>query len=125
MLKLEAKNNNEKIILKYLDENASDYLREKINTGSKTLSECWSFITNEARKKAVNRCACIDDSTVFGWAIHFFEEDSIKASKPQGKSTPEEHPDDNVTRVAPVTSHLKPKKKKEITVNDSQFSMEF
>lgn len=80
MLNLEAKTNNEKIILEYLNKNISEQLANKINTGKKTLSQCWSYIVSEARKLAKNNCAYVDDATVFGWAVHFFEEDNIKAS---------------------------------------------
>lgn len=81
MLNLEAKTNNEKIILNYLDKNASEMLAEKINNGKKSLSQCWAYIVSEAKKMAENNCACVDDATVFGWAIHFFEEDSIQAEQ--------------------------------------------
>ena len=87
MLNLEAKTNNEKIVLDYLDKNASYTLAEKINNGKKTLSQCWSYIVSEAKKQATNGCACIDDATVFGWAIHFFEEDSIEAKHCEAKAT--------------------------------------
>ena len=86
MLNLEAKTDNEKIIFKYLDENASFTLAEKINSGTKTLSQCWSYIVAEAKKQAIDGCACIDDATVFGWAIHFFEEDSIEAKHYEAKA---------------------------------------
>lgn len=79
MLNLKAKTDNEKIILDYLNKNASEQLIFKINTGKKTLSQCWSYIVSEAQKLAKNNCACVADETVFGWAVHFFEEDSIKA----------------------------------------------
>ena len=81
MLKLEAKTSNEQIVLDYLNTNVSEMLAEKINNGKKTLSQCWSYIMSEARKLAQNNCACIVDETVFGWAIHFFEEDSIDGKK--------------------------------------------
>lgn len=80
-LNLTAKTPNEKIILGYLEQNVSDVLANKINEGKKTLEQCWKYITNEAKKLAINGCACIEDKTVFGWAIHFFEEDSIKGDK--------------------------------------------
>ena len=37
------------------------------------------FANDEARKVAEKdaNCACIEDNVVFGWAIHYFEEDSI------------------------------------------------
>ena len=36
------------------------------------------YAANEARKSAVNNCAIIEDEVVFGWAIHYFEEDKIE-----------------------------------------------
>ena len=87
MLKLEAKTPNEKIVLDYLNTNVSEMLAEKINVGKKTLSQCWSYIVSEAKKLAQNNCACVEDATVFGWAIHFFEEDSIDGKKYDTKSS--------------------------------------
>lgn len=78
-LNLEANGANEKVVLDYLEANVSDTLAERINVGKKALKHCWNYITEQAREKAVNGCACIDDQTVFGWAVHFFEEESIKA----------------------------------------------
>lgn len=122
MLNLEAKTSNEKLLLKYLEENASDVLREKINSGKKTLKECWEYIRGEARKKAVNGCACIDDATVFGWAVHFFEEDGIKAAKVRGPVREETSDEaDEVIKEAP-----KPKAKKAAPkMEESQLSFDF
>lgn len=80
-INLKANNSNEKFILKHLENNASEVLSAKINAGIKTLAGCWAFIVNEARKKAVKGCACIPDVEVFGWAMHYFEEDSIEEGK--------------------------------------------
>lgn len=30
------------------------------------------------KKQAKSNCACIDDDTVFGWAVHYYDEDDIK-----------------------------------------------
>lgn len=76
-IKLKFKTDTEKRILEYLNQNASLSLTERINNGTKTLAQCWNYIVGEARKKAVNGCACIEDAEVYGWAIHFFEEDAI------------------------------------------------
>lgn len=80
-INLKAKTNNEKIILAYLNENASQMLVERINAGTKTLAQCWNYIMSEARKSAVNGCACIEDKVVYGWATHFFEEEDIDGEK--------------------------------------------
>lgn len=93
-LKLEAKTHNEKLVKEYLENNASEVLADKINNGKKTLQGCWNYITNEARKKAIGGCACIEDREVFGWAIHYFEEDSIKEG--EIKSEPVKNPKTDV-----------------------------
>ena len=77
-LKLEAKNESEKRVLEYLEANASEVLREKINAGNKTLKGFFRYASEEARRSAVNDCACIEDKVVYGWAVHYFEEAEIK-----------------------------------------------
>lgn len=77
-LRLKAENPNQALVLAYLQENASDSLAERINNGNKTMAGCWQFIVQEARKLAQNNCAAVDDATVYGWAIHYFEEDDIE-----------------------------------------------
>ena len=84
----------EEKILQYLKENASETLAEKINNGTpfekdgkpllnkKTLSGFMKYACDEARNLAEKgaNSACIDDVTVYGWAIHFFQEDSIEGT---------------------------------------------
>lgn len=91
-LNLETKNKEQEIIKTYLEENASDILADKINNGvkiqkdnktlinKKTLDTFMKYACEEARKVVTNgaNSACIEDKTVFGWANHYFEEDSIE-----------------------------------------------
>ena len=91
-LNLTAKNKQEEMILAYLQENASEPLADKINNGTpfekdghpllnkKTLSGFMKYACEEARKLAEKgaNSACVDDATVYGWAIHYFEEESIE-----------------------------------------------
>ena len=91
-LNLEAKNREQQRIKAYLEENASDILAEKINNGvriekdgkillnRKTLDGFMSYANDEAKKLAEKgaKAACIDDDVVFGWAVHYFEENSIE-----------------------------------------------
>jgi hypothetical protein len=86
-ISLEAKNQTEQRILDYLVENASEVLAEKINAGKKTLSGAVNYATSEARNLAKGASAlCVDDVTVFGWIVHYFEEDEIKESAKAPKS---------------------------------------
>ena len=93
-LNLEAKTKEQQRIKAYLEENASDILAGKINNGvlikkdgkillnRKTLDGFMSFATEEARKQADKgaRYAMVEDAVVFGWAVHYFEEDSIEGT---------------------------------------------
>ena len=120
-IKLEAKNGNEGIILSYLKEFASPALVERINNGNKTLAQCWKYITSEAKKKAKNGCACIEDRTVYGWAIHFFEEDDINGeeipNEPHVEVSTSETPEEKIPQP-------KPKKKKETAQNFEQLGFD-
>ena len=129
-LNLTATSRQEKIVLAYLDENVSDVLADKINGGDKTLQQCWSYITAEARKIAQNGCACIEDVKVFGWAIHFFEEDEIKGKnykeKPvMSKCTVEADEDDgeDAPTVTVSKAQKAPKAKKSKDAEVEQISL--
>lgn len=94
-LNLEATSREQKIIKAYLEGNASETLAEKINNGTpiekdgkhfinrKTLDGFMRYACDEARKLAAAKgasSACVEDKVVFGWAIHYFEEDSIEGT---------------------------------------------
>lgn len=113
-LNLTANNRNEELVLEYLKNTVTDILAEKINTGKKTLSGCWNFIVGEAKKKAVQGCACIEDKEVFGWAVHYFEEDSIEECKsaPAVKTTTTAKPKAE-KKTIPVAEPKAPAKKQE------------
>ena len=93
-LKLTANTPAEQRILEYLQNNASETLAEKINNGTpfekdgkpltnkKSLSGFMEYACSEARNLAAKdeTAACVEDSVVYGWAIHYFEEDSIEGT---------------------------------------------
>ena len=89
---LETKTKEQEILKAYLEENASNILADKINNGikiekdgktlinRKSLETFMKFATEEAKKQAEKgaNVAMIEDKVVFGWLIHYFEEDSIE-----------------------------------------------
>lgn len=91
-LNLETNNKNEERIKTYLEQNANSYLEDKINNGvkitkndkelinKKTINGFFKYASDEAKKLAEKGAsyACIEDDIVFGWAIHYFEEDTIE-----------------------------------------------
>ena len=93
-LNLNANTPAEQEILEYLENNASETLAEKINNGTlfekdgeplinkKTLAGFMKYACEEARKtvESGSSSACIEDSVVYGWAVHYFEEESIEGT---------------------------------------------
>ena len=93
-LNLKANTPSEQKILEYLQNNASETLAEKINNGTpfekdgeplinkKTLAGFMKYACEEARKtvESGSSSACIEDSVVYGWAVHYFEEESIEGT---------------------------------------------
>ena len=110
-LNLEPKTKEQELVKAYLEENASETLAEKINNGTpfekdgktlinkKSLDGFMKYASDEARKLASKgaNSACVEDKVVYGWAIHYFEENSIEGTlfnedgteyKPTPKSPP-------------------------------------
>lgn len=61
-----------------------DYLLSRLDMNDKYLNEEKSlgqmieYIKTEAKKKATNGIAMIDDEEVYGWAVHYFDESNEK-----------------------------------------------
>lgn len=120
-LNLQAKDETQKIIKEYLEEHVSDTLAEKINNGvliqkdgksllnKKSLDGCIEFSVQEAQKLVEKgaRAACIQDCVVFGWAIHYFEEDSIEGTLYNPDGT-EYKPKTTVPPVSTSTTYTPP-----------------
>ena len=73
----------EQALKTYLDQRAQDdplfavsYAKPK-----KSIQECARYCTQEARKllKSGNT-VCVEDATVYGWAVHYYDEDNIKVT---------------------------------------------
>ena len=108
-LNLKAENDCQQAIKDYLEHNASEILADKINNGikiekdgktlvnKKTLSQFWNYATKKAQEQKTGYVA---NETVFGWAIHYFEESELigtlynedgseyKEPKPESKPVP-------------------------------------
>ena len=92
MIILETKTKEQELLKAYLEENASETLIDKINNGvkivkddktlisKKTLETFMSYATEQAKKQAEQgaKCAMVEDAIVFGWLMHYFQEDSIE-----------------------------------------------
>ena len=122
-LNLQATTKEEQKVKAYLEANASEVLAEKINGGvriqkdgkmllnRKTLAGFMKFACDEAKKQAEKGAssACIDDDTVYGWAVHYFEENSIEGTLYNEDGTEYKAPIPKVTAKAPTMKYTPPK----------------
>ena len=129
MIKLDLKAESPELeaLKSYLEENVSQVLADKINKGvriekdgktlinKKTLETFMNYAQGEAQKLASKgaRYACIKSDIVFGWAIHYFEEDSIEGTLYNEDGTPYKptsKPTTKPVKSAPTTVVSKPTK---------------
>ena len=122
-LNLEAKTPAEQKVKSYLEQNASEVLARKINEGvkivkdgktllnKKTLAGFLKFACDKAKKQAEKgaQSACIEDTVVYGWAVHYFEEDSIEGTLCNEDGTEYKAP---MPKAAPLPTKYEPPKPK-------------
>jgi hypothetical protein len=67
------------IIKAHLDKMAQqDFaFAERYKLESKNLNSCCDYIRTQAKKHAKAGCAAIEDAVVYGWAVHYYMEDSV------------------------------------------------
>ena len=131
-LNLTANTKEQERIKNYLQENASEILAEKINNGvkitkdnktlinKKDLDGFMKFACEEAKKLAEQGAsyACVEDETVFGWAINYFEEESIEG-KLYNEDGTEYKVEIKITKPTQVkTKTIKTEEKKQATLFD-------
>mgnify|MGYP002624967430 CR=1 FL=1 len=70
-------------VKKYLDDlSEKDECLRTLYLPSK-IKDCFRYITEQARKKAVNNCAMIEDSVVYKWARDYYIEELPKSADKQ------------------------------------------
>ena len=120
-LNLVANGLEQEKIKEYLENNVSETLANKINSGvkitkdnktlinKKDLNGFWKFATEEALKLVEKnaRSAYVDDTIVYGWAIHYFEEENI-----EGNLYNEDGTEFKVAPKITTTPKAQPKKEK-------------
>lgn len=100
----------------YLDERAAkdELFAKSYAKDNKSIDECLQFIIGEARKEAVNieggKGAFLCDEKVFGWAVHYYDEDDIKIAPVRGD-------------VKVRTEKLRAPRKRHVEVNSNQMTL--
>lgn len=131
-LNLTTKGAEQIAIKEYLQNNASDTLAEKINNGvliikdgiplinKKNLDGFMKYACDEAKKLAEKGAtsACVHSDTVFNWAIHYFEEDSIEGIIYNQDGTEYKQPKTKYEQKTTSTTTIKPQIKPQPTLFD-------
>jgi len=102
----------EEIIKKYMEQRANEdpTIAANLLKPTKSWENCFKYINAEARKLAVNGCAFVEDQIVYGWAVHYWDEDGLDVDKPKPQPKTEKKPTKGATNVVtmkPTTTTTK------------------
>lgn len=131
-LNLEAKSDTQKRLKAFLEQNASELLADKINNGvhiekdgnrllnKKNLDGFVKYATAEAKKQAAKgeTGAFVEDDVVFGWLIHYYEEDSIEGTLYNEDGTEYKPVVKAVTKPTATVTPPKPAPKPQMSIFD-------
>ena len=102
-------------IEKHLAEIASKdpLFSENLKKPNKSIDGCMNYIMATAKKKGANM---VTDDEVFGWAIHYYDEDSIK--DPGNKGVAMDHSGDKAEVINEIQKPSPAKVKKKVVVSN-------
>lgn len=135
-LNLETKSGTQKRLKVFLEQNASEILADKINNGvfiekdgkrllnKKNLNGFVNYATEQAKQQAAKgeTGAFVEDDTVFGWVIHYFEEDDIIGTLYNEDGSEYKAPKPVTTTVNVPKAVAKPEPKPQISIFDMMTS---
>ena len=86
----------------YLDERASkdELFAKSYSKTNKNIDECYDYIVGEARKQCKDSDSiCISDDVVYGWAVHYYDEDDIKVGRSKESKESKEMSDGDKKKI--------------------------
>lgn len=108
------------IIKHYLDNMAQQdsAFAERYKAEGKSLDKCINYITSQARKQAKGGGAYVEDAVVYGWAVHYYQENDKDLELPKTKVNAKVgHMDGIEPKDVAVTKQIS---KKKAIVNDKR-----
>lgn len=102
--------------------------RKRYEDGQKSMNDCIRYITQQARKQAVNGCAAISDDDVLQMAVHYYQEKDVNPTKEEIKaeiktSKPKQEKPKQEVKPHPVLIPKPQPKKKAKKDNSLQLSL--
>ena len=90
---------------------------EKVMDEKKTIADMMKYIISEAKKQATGGYACCTDETVFGWAVHYFDEKDLKFRPVKALVTSSDSHDKQKKEIV-VKKETQPEKPKKAKKNE-------
>lgn len=98
--------------------------RERYNDKQKSITDCIRYITQQARKQAVNNCAAISDEDILQMAVHYYQEKDVEPTKETAQAkVVAAAPKDNKPKTAVLIPKPQPKKKAKKVDNSLQLDL--
>lgn len=82
----------EEAVKNYLEKQAAEDEALRALYVPARIKDCFAYITGQARKKAVNGCAMIEDAQVYKWARDYYIEELPKKAEKQDVATVQQKP---------------------------------
>lgn len=114
----------ENIIQSYIENRAKDdsLFAETCKKANKSIKGCCKYIYAQAKNMAKGgKVIGIDDDTVFGWAVHYYDEDDIETDEVDDKSVEVSAPSETLSK--PANQEKKTKRDKKQKINNMQLSL--
>lgn len=115
----------ENIIQSYIENRAKDdsLFAETCKKANKSIKGCCKYIYAQAKNMAKGgKVVGIDDDTVFGWAVHYYDEDSIEIDEVDDELVEVSAPSED-TLKSTIHQERRPKRVKKEKINNMQLSL--
>nr|DAH28468.1 MAG TPA: PcfK-like protein [Caudoviricetes sp.] len=115
----------ENIIQSYIENRAKEdsLFAETCKKANKSIKGCCKYIYSQAKNMAKGgKVVGIDDDTVFGWAVHYYDEDSIEIDEVDDELVEVSAPSED-TLKSTIHQERRPKRVKKEKINNMQLSL--
>ena len=115
----------ENIIQSYIENRAKEdsLFAETCKKANKSIKGGCKYIYSQAKNMAKGgKVVGIDDDTVFGWAVHYYDEDSIEIDEVDDELVEVSAPSED-TLKSTIHQERRPKRVKKEKINNMQLSL--
>lgn len=86
---LTPKGKYQEMVVDYLLNYTVENNWQKVEESQKPFADCWKYIVDQAQKVKEGNCAMVEDSTVYKWAVEFYEGSKVSKADIEKVKKPE------------------------------------